>query len=183
MPNGHGFEAYPTGPTPDPKMVGQMLQQKAAANAAGLAPEAAPDALGAASASIDDYAASMRGTPAEGPYAMTGGDESGTPGRMTPPPPSTTMPTQSASNFTTRPELQTVDDDFDPATEHSASGTAAALGDALRRVDGGVTGRGKVQNPSAASPLQRYQLERMGLPAAEIDFLTMSGAVKGPAGV
>lgn len=203
MANGYGFQSYPEGPTPDPKRVGQILAEKAAMRAASGgdsygddgsddsdtaplmsgAPSGGPgfgnDLLGAVAQQVDAYASSDRGTLTQGRLVATGGDGSGTPGVETPPPPLSAMATQSSSNMTARPETQTVDGDYDPAVEHSASATAAALGDAQRRTTGGASGKGKVQNPSPATPLQGYQFQRMGLSPAEIAFFQQGGAIKG----
>ena len=202
MANGYGFQSYPEGPTPDPKRVGQILAEKAAQRAAsggdydndggdtegpgdsdaapaGGAPSFGNDLLGAVAQQVNAYASSDRGTLTQGRLAPTGGDGSGTPGVETPPPPLSAMATQSSSNMTARPETQTVDGDYDPTVEHSASATAAALGDAQRRTTGGASGKGKVQNPSPATPLQGYQFQRMGLSPAEIAFFQQGGAIKG----
>lgn len=198
MANGYGFQSYPTGPTPDPKRVGQILAEKAAQRAASPGDYDADEAGGPSDQDTDDgaqgfgsdllagvaqqvnaLASSDRGTPAQGMLMPTGGDGSGTPGIETTPPPLATMATQVGSNMTARPATVTVDGDYDPSTEHSASATAAALEDAQRRTTGGVSGKGKVQNPSPATPLQAYQLQRMGLSPAEIALLQQGGALKG----
>lgn len=203
MANGYSFQSYPTGPTPDPKMVGAILAQKAAQHAAdggdqgdydgpsGVNMEggsfgggdagadgAGSDLLSAVAQQVGSYASSNRGTPAEGQPVATGGDGTGTPGIATSPPPLSSMRSQAESNQSAQPNTVTVDGDYTPGVEHSASATAAALDDAQRRTQGGVTGRGKVQNPSAASPLQTDQLLKMGLSPAEIMLLTQGGALK-----
>jgi hypothetical protein len=158
MANGYGFERYPMGGTPDARRVGAMLApQQQPAPAVAVAPA--------------------------GEMAATGGDGTGTPGLRLAPPNLATMPSQGSSNPTARPETLTVDGDFDPATEHSEAATATAVADMLRRTDGGASGQGQVQNAAPASPLQAYQLQRMGLSPAEIEFMTMGGALKGTPGV
>lgn len=155
MSNGYSFQSYPVGPTPDPKQVGAMLQQKAAATAAGMSvpgmvePSAAPapDMLGELAGSVDAW--SGRGLPGQADTALS-----------------------------SRPALETIDNDYDPAVEHSASATALALEDMQRRTDGGVAGQGRVQNPSSASPMQQQQLLKMGLSPTEIALLTGAGALK-----
>lgn len=194
MANGFSFQSYPTGPTPDSKRVGQILAEKAAQNAASPGDDydgdesanGAPgggegfggDLLSAVASRVNAYASSDRGSPVQGTLAPTGGDGTGTPGVEIPTPPLSSMPTQSSSNPTARPETVTADDDFNPMLESSATATASALADAQRRTTGGATGRGKVQNPSPAGPLQSFQFQRMGLSPVEIAFLQQGGALK-----
>lgn|SRR5262245_17406102 len=184
MANGTGFQSYPAGPAPDPKMVGAMLQRKAAAYAAGadgyddlggdstgMDEAAAPDALGPARMAMGMAAGvRQRGTP-----TATGGDDTGTPGLTTPAPPVARMASQSSSNPVTSAPLEAADDLYDPLTEHSSSATASALWDARARMTGGATGIGHVQNPSMGSPYQREQFRKMGLSPVEIDLLVHGG--------